>query len=922
MGTGVFISLPGFDLALAQPVAWGGKWRTLVSPHFELHFQEELRDLAQRCLVIAEDVHRELLPHFRSQPAAPVHMVLSDEVDFANGWATVLPFAQIRLFVSRPEDAATLERYDEWMRILIRHEYVHILHMEMGKGFVSVGRNIFGRLPLFFPHALTPTFLLEGLAVYFEGYGEEGAGRLHGSHYEAQMRQEIVENRWKSLSQVVADLREWPLGKAYLYGAFFVDYLAREYGEDAIFEFLYRQSGELIPFFTLNAQARRVFGKNFPGLWEDFRQDMVSRFSEEAPETVLAGEMRPSGNFFMQVAASRGDAFYLVEDSGEDRRRLFRYGGGTRKAEIFTRSLADLSIREDGCMAATRITGRADGRFFHDVFFHEASGGWRRLTYGMRFKRVRWLPGEEALLVSRQEGGISELHILDLKGQSRLVWQGKEGEVLAAFDVAGEKGPVVAALKRPGLGWNLELLDLAAQSWQPLTRTPEVENEPQFLPDGRILFSADYGGTYNIHVLDPETGWVEQWTDVSGGAFRPRWAGREGLFYQAYTAEGYRLFQVQHPQPLRAFSVEDKPLSRQSSPILSGSFPLIREKNYSPWPSLKPRYWFPVWQFDGDSGQIGIQTGGNDALGRHVYLFSGTFDVKNDLTNGQLVYGYDNRWSLMLERSHRFSERSLGEGTLKYTLRKDEVTLQRSHLLSFFEDRMSLHAGLVHERESLLDFPFPVRRKDTETSLAGLGLTFEDEEMYLNVPGIGWGLYADLAVESNDLLPGDYRGLVVQSRIRKIWDLPGRSTLGIRLAGGHGDEEARPFYIGGVQALGDRDLFGREEAELRGYPRSVQRGDRYFTQRIFFNPWLYRVERNLSLMPLGMGDLSASLFLDSGSAWRQGESMHQLTGLGLEFRMDLLLAYHLRVPLILGYARGLDADLGEDQFYTALGFVF
>jgi hypothetical protein len=50
--------------------------------------------------------------------------------------------------------------------------------------------------------------------------------------------------------------------------------------------------------------------------------------------------------------------------------------------------------------------------------------------------------------------------------------------------------------------------------------------------------------------------------------------------------------------------------------------------------------------------------------------------------------------------------------------------------------------------------------------------------------------------------------------------------------------------------------------------------------------------------------------------------MRQLTGAGLELRMELVLGYRIVAPLILGYARGLDSDLGENQFYTLLGFSF
>ncbi|TYT76214.1 PD40 domain-containing protein [Desulfobotulus mexicanus] len=918
----LFFSLSA-SRADALSVAWGGDWKTLKSEHFEIHFEDGFQEMARRCLAIAEGVHLELLPFFGSGPVKRTHIVLSDDTDFSNGWATVLPYGRIRLFVAAPSDPGSLESYDEWLHLLIRHEYVHILHMEMGRGAVNAGRKIFGRFPLLFPHVLTPVFLLEGMAVYFESDAVAGYGRLQGSHYAAQMALEVRNGNWKDLQEVVVPLRNWPINKAYLYGAFFIDYLISVYGKDAVAEFLYRQSGELIPFFTLNFQAKRVFGKIFPALWEDFRLAMEERFADGHSEGEgMEERMLPSGNFFHQVTAVAGDDFFLVEDSGKDRRRLFRYTEKGREPIMALRPLSDMDVAEDGRLAVSRILRSVDGRVFHDIFIHMPEVGWKRLTRNQRFSRVRWMPSGESLLVSRQQAGLSELYFLDMEGSMRLLWRGSEGDVLGAFDVdaAGER--LVAGLKRAGQGWNLEIMDLATGGWSGLTSTPFMENQPSFMPDGRILFSADYDGVYNVYVMDTETGMLEQWTRSSGGAFSPGFAGNKGLYYQAYTADGFRLMRVDHPAALKAFPKEDVAGEKISPFLFDAIENLGSERKYSPLQSLRPRYWFPVWLSSGESSQLGFETHGSDALDRHSYGLMAAYDMKNDLVNGSLTYACDNRWLLLLDRSHRFGEVRVGEVFWDYTIREDRVTLQRNHLLNFFEDRLALHGGLVHERDTLVDAPSVFSRVSMESNLAGMALTFRDEEHYIHVPGIGWGFYGELIAESNEILDSDYKGAVVQGAIRKIWNLPGPRTLGVRLAGGYADQEAKPFRIGGTRTGEEMRLFGRNEAVLRGYPRSVQTGNIYAAQRLSLTSMLFRVERNWSLMPFGLGDISGSIHVDSGSAWDEGRAMRQLTGAGLELHVELVLGYHFTAPLVLGYARGLDKDLGEDQFYTALGFSF
>ena len=51
--------------------------------------------------------------------------------------------------------------YDDWMRLLITHEYTHIVQMDMVNSLPEVLSNIFGNL--YFPNMFQPIWLIEGL---------------------------------------------------------------------------------------------------------------------------------------------------------------------------------------------------------------------------------------------------------------------------------------------------------------------------------------------------------------------------------------------------------------------------------------------------------------------------------------------------------------------------------------------------------------------------------------------------------------------------------------------------------------------------------------------------------------------------------------------------------------------------------------
>lgn len=923
----------------AEPVSWDQQqeqWLTQESAHFNLHFRKGHEAQASRALDIAEQVHQELTPFFGAAPENKTEFALVDEYDYSNGWATPLPFAQIRLIMSQPEDVNSLENNDEWMHMLIRHEYVHILHMEMSGGTVKVLRNIFGRNLFLFPHALTPSFMAEGLAVYLETNKELGYGRLQGSNYAMEMRVEVASGEVKDLSQVAVAARELPLGYYYLYGAYFMQYLTETYGEDKLQQFLQAYSRKLLPYFLLQGTAERTFGKDFDTLWSDFQVYLYDRFNGDI-SAMLDEAVTGDAVFtapFMQVMTNSDNGLLVDINNGEDRSVITRLGKGESTLTDDSNwqpinhesSIISMDDSAKHGVIASRLNQYADGRVLADLYWMENSD-WHRLTERARFRKARWIGESFSVLASRKEDGLSELWLLDVKQpESRsMVWQGGEDTVLGDFDISWDGKTLVASIKRPNQGWNLELLDLTSYQWRTLTDSKAVENSPHFLADGRIFYSADYDGVYNIYAIEPKSGEVAQVTQELGGAFAPVWQKGEGLVYQSYGAEGYTVRAIATPQSIKNFAItEVQGRFDYPDPVKT-----IAEKSepepYSPWSTLRPRTWFPIVLSDDQQTQIGAMTNGADALGRHNYSISATWDTENDLAAYNIIYQYDNRWLAQINRSHDFSTFTQS-GRESYRIERDDsALLQRSHIFTAFDDELSLEAGLVWDKSSEARAPAfgattPYISK--EETLTGLALTFDNRETFLNVPGVGWGHYADLVAETNEVFSSDYQGEKYQARWNMTFDLPGRTTATLHLAGGYADSKAKRFKIGGSDFEESIGLFGRDSQVLRGYDESVQVGERYATQGVDVTTWLGRFERNWGLYPIGLGDISGSLFVDSGSAWNQGESAHQLTGAGVSLTVETIVGYNIRLPITVGYAHGFDNKVGKDKVYVTIMGTF
>src|SRR5437867_2616477 len=81
--------------AAASPARAGDPhldWRTLETEHFRIHFYQGEERAARALAVRAERAHRIMSPLLAHSPSRPTHLVLTDEVDSANGSASVLPY--------------------------------------------------------------------------------------------------------------------------------------------------------------------------------------------------------------------------------------------------------------------------------------------------------------------------------------------------------------------------------------------------------------------------------------------------------------------------------------------------------------------------------------------------------------------------------------------------------------------------------------------------------------------------------------------------------------------------------------------------------------------------------------------------------------------------------------------------------------
>lgn len=280
----------GLVLWFAAATAHAGdphlRWYTIENERIVVHFHSGLEAIAQRTAAYAQQFEVRLARWLGRPPRERTEIVLTDSSEYANGFAGVLPYSAIHLFVSAPDDMSELGDYDDWLPSLLSHEETHIVHTDNVSGLPALVSQIFGKQTA--PNQIQPRFLLEGMAVYNETKQSSG-GRLRSTSYDMMLRADVVENRFAPLDQICGDPRRWPGGTMYyLYGAKFVEFLAETYGE-SLFGQVASDSGDDVIPFAVSRPFYRATGRTLEELYDGFGIATKRRVSEQLAQVAARG---------------------------------------------------------------------------------------------------------------------------------------------------------------------------------------------------------------------------------------------------------------------------------------------------------------------------------------------------------------------------------------------------------------------------------------------------------------------------------------------------------------------------------------------------------------------------------------------------------------------------------------------------------
>jgi hypothetical protein len=951
------------------------EWYTVSSPHFRVHYHAGLERVAQKAINVAEDVYERLVPALAYRPDEVTELVLTDEANDANGFASTLPYSQVTLFVTAPSDMSGLGDYDDWITGLFTHEFTHILHTGNVSGAPTVINSIFG--PTLHPNQLQPHWIIEGLAVAMETEHTTG-GRLRSSQFDMLIRADVLAGNLRRLDEISNVPTRWPGATLwYLYGAYFVAWIADVYGPDVYPAVAADYGASLIPF-GVNRAIRRATGRTYEELYAAFRADLATQVLAESAAIDKAGRregrrvtfeghgalgprFRPPrcgdrSLVYHRAGADDPIGVYEVPMDGapvENRAELVAFAGGRSVA-----FMPDCSIVFDHVQPSRR--GYAFSEILRQPPGTRSPRGVEknreRLTFGRRAREPDVSTDGRRITYVTDRVGTSTLRIADLTPSGRI-----ENERLLTpsayfeqtftprFSPDGSK--VAYGVWTDGGHRDIRIVDVASGAVVELWRDRAVDQQPAWSPDGKTLyFSSDRTGFPNVFAYELESGALHQVTNVLTGAYMPDPSpdGRS-LVYVGYTTDGFDLFEI--PLERARFLpvtklVPDRPRPRGRP--FGKRYPVTP---FNPWPTLRPRNWSLSYGQGTFGDAIIVSTFGSDAIGRHAFAASIAVETEHVTPLGAFDYYYSRlpfgfRTTAFRGAAPREDYR-IGEETTTVVEYQTGVTtgvsygipgdgesqaIALSYTLALIEheqplgDDLDPYAPLPFEPDSGLIGAVRLAYDFSNASATPMAVSLE-RGMRLGLAGDfadpAWGSEYTLTAFS-----GQFAGYVPMPWLR-------HHVVALGLSGGiaMGTYVARSglYYTGGFVDERPFDAFTSGLLQgafvLRGYEPGQFAGTTYNLLNLEYRFPISYVDRGLSTLPVFLRSLTGVFFLDYGGAYYEMDLDDPLevyhAGVGAELWINFVLGYDAYLDSRLGFAKGLDSEAPEGiQTYLVLSSGF
>jgi len=711
-------------------------WKTITTPHFELIFDAKQYETARKYALRLEYNHKLLMTYYQESPEKTI-VVINDNTDLANGYATPIPYSHIMLYPVLPSSHDTVSEYSDWPQELTLHEYTHILNFTPAHGIMKYLRYGLGTIVA--PTVLLPRWWQEGVAVEMETRFSSH-GRLRSLFQDATLRALVKAQQLHRYS--VADINEseldsWPRGgRPYLFGSLILSEIQNQKGGTINNTLLERFSAR-VPYFNdapTEEETNRGFDEWFQESIRNLTQTVQAQLTKirETPVTDFtfisnqyleshSPQFSPNGQYFSFVAKNKwgkssiqifdrkdeGRAFDLKSDSISEFLSLDNKSTGDKKDAPPPGNINRIAWLPDSTgFIFDQIRFIDSYSNYSDLFYYDlANKKNKRLTTGERLRDPTLSPDATQIAAVQLSESNSRLVLLNFDGSNIQTLYAPPLFHKVANPLFADANNLYFTERTLKGDILLKMLNITTKDSSSLSLTGISQIDSLNLDSGGISFVARENGMQNLYWTDNSFKTFKRLTHTDTAVFDGSLDQRTKTIYTTTMTEmGLQVASTSWPdyefktpppniEPIFQNRYGANTLVMPSEETLETEFgSMLQEpQDYSSFNYLRPRYWLP-FVYSSQSGYgFQVSTSAFDPLEKQSYGIDLSFDSYNKETTGSLNYGNTaTTWPMLFSLVSQNRTQPL-MGT---TYEAQQINFLASHDLIPFSENMTVGFGV------------------------------------------------------------------------------------------------------------------------------------------------------------------------------------------------------------------------------------
>ena len=958
------------------------EWRTFETENFQIHFYKSTEGTAREGAYVAEKIYPLITNIYDYKPNQKTDIIFLDTDDISNGAAYYYD-NKIMIWAS-PMDFE-LRGSHRWLQNVITHEFAHIVSMQKAMkaglrfpgaylqwlGYEDEKRKdvLYGypnRLASYaLPGTVVPPWLAEGTAQFmYDGADWDN----WDTHRDMILRDRTMNNNLLTFTEMNT-FGKSGIGNESTYNSGYklCRFIALSYGSDKLKEILINLSS---PFqFSINNSIKKSIGITGDKLYEDFKESLNNGYSlltksirqsninhniiTDGGTANLHPSWSPDGKKISFISNADNDFFGQTD--------LFVYDIDDHESKKVQKNVVSSpSWNHDGSVIyyskRAKYPNKNGSRYFdlYEYYFNDEKEN--RLTIDARAFSPCFIPTDSSLVyLATYDGGQNIFHI-DLNTRiTQKLTNFTDRRMISNLSFDENNNRLIFDVTRN------HFRDIAYLSFEDsligyLFENKEWDERDADIFSGKIIYSDDRSGIFNLYMIDEETmngGYV---TNVMGGAFMPDINQFGQIVYSHYENASYNIAIIDTAEYIDQSLVGYNPDYWQRNVDLTPPMKdqiLVTDSKYED--DFTNMFISPKIMFDYNTVKLGWYFYSNEIIER-LNLFGGaSINSSKDLdlfyifefrrffptvfaevyyltrniqeTNKYSVYSLDDRLRF------RLTQFDIGLRFPLYGLGKLELFSSWQQYRAFIKEKVldisGLEAGVAYDYYKGL--------------ISGVRLSINGVKRLLDSninPSSGFKLDASILYEKNDFIEGldlsDAGTLLPNYSNNNLWRIEQSSSLYLTIPKTNRitiNIESMNGIISNTEADSFFHYFAGGLNGLKGYPFYSIEGNAMALLSTTLRMPLFR-EKHIPLGWMIIQNGTFGLIAQVGDAWDQKEeSPIWNRSAGIQFRINGFSFYNFPTAIGLEFHRGLDTferkiennmvTYGNDQrFYLTVLFGF